>query len=70
MDHESLESINNRLDKLELKSQITEHILNRLRYLTDLKTKDEYKYTEILGRIEELEEFLTFFNNLSNTKNQ
>lgn len=67
MDHEA--SLNERLSKLELKSQVIEHIVNRLRYLTDQKSKNEYDYTETLGRIYELELFLNYFKTLTEPKN-
>lgn len=67
MDYES--NLSQRLDRLELKSMLIDHILNRLRYLTDLKDKDEYDYTETLGRIKELELLLEFLNKLSQPKN-
>lgn len=66
MDYES--NISQRLDRLELKSMLMDHILNRLRYLTDLKDKNEYDYTETLGRIKELESLLEFLNKLSQEK--
>jgi hypothetical protein len=68
MDYEA--SLNERLNKLEIKSQIVDHIVNRLRYLTDLKTKNEYEYTELLGRINELELFLTYFKTITTTNNE
>jgi hypothetical protein len=68
MDYEA--SLNERLNKLEIKSQIIDHIVNRLRYLTDLKTKNEYEYTELLGRINELELFLTYFKTITTTNNE
>ena len=67
MDHEA--SLNERLSKLELKSQVIEHIVNRLRYLTDHKSKNEYDYTETLGRIYELELFLNYFKTLTTPQN-
>ena len=67
MDHEA--SLNERLSKLELKSQVIEHIVNRLRYLTDHKSNNEYDYTETLGRIYELELFLNYFKTLTTTQN-
>jgi len=68
MDYEA--SLNERLNRLEIKSQIIDHIVNRLRYLTDLKTKNEYEYTELLGRINELELFLTYFKTITTTNNE
>jgi vacuolar-type H+-ATPase subunit E/Vma4 len=68
MDYEA--SLNERLNRLEIKSQIVDHIVNRLRYLTDLKTKNEYEYTELLGRINELELFLTYFKTITTTNNE
>lgn len=63
MDYES-SNTGKRLEYLELKSDLMEHILNRLRYLTDLKEKEEHTYCENLGRIMELESLLQFLNNL------
>jgi vacuolar-type H+-ATPase subunit E/Vma4 len=68
MDYEA--SLNERLNRLEIKSQVMDHIVNRLRYLTDLKTKNEYEYTELLGRINELELFLTYFKTITTTNNE
>jgi hypothetical protein len=61
------EQLNNRLDRLELKSQIIEHVLNRIKYLVELKTTDEYEYSDKLGRISELEELLKYFNEIQTT---
>jgi vacuolar-type H+-ATPase subunit I/STV1 len=62
------EQLNTKLDKLELKSQVIEHILNRIKYLIELKTTDEYEYSVKLGRINELEELLKYFNEIQTTK--
>lgn len=68
MDHEA--SIVDRLNKLEIKSQITEHLLNRLKYLTTLKNNNEYEYAEVLGRINEIELFLNYFKLMTTQKTQ
>lgn len=68
MDHES--SIVDRLNKLEIKSQITEHLLNRLKHLTTLKNNNEYEYAEVLGRINEIELFLNYFKLMTTQKTQ
>jgi hypothetical protein len=68
MDHEA--SIIDRLNKLEIKSQITEYLLNRLKHLTTLKNKNEYEYAELLGRINEIELFLNYFKLMTTQKTQ
>lgn len=68
MDHEA--SIVDRLNKLEIKSQITEHLLNRLKHLTTLKNNNEYEYAEVLGRINEIELFLNYFKLMTTQKTQ
>ena len=68
MDHEA--SIIDRLNKLEIKSQITEYLLNRLKHLTTLKSENEYEYAELLGRINEIELFLNYFKLMTTQKTQ
>jgi hypothetical protein len=68
MDHEA--SIVDRLNKLEIKSQITEYLLNRLKHLTTLKSENEYEYAELLGRINEIELFLHYFKLMTTQKTQ
>jgi hypothetical protein len=42
-------------------------VLNRIKYLVELKTTDEYEYSDKLGRISELEELLKYFNEIQTT---
>jgi len=65
MDYES--NMSNKLDMLELKGKLIEYILGRIKSLTAIKTTTEYEYTEILGRIKELELIL---NELKQTTNE
>jgi hypothetical protein len=66
MDHES--NLSRRLDILEYKSKLAEYLLDRVKTLTQLTKVDEYEYCEVNGRINELQELLTFLKtNLEKT---
>ncbi len=66
MDHES--NVSRRLDILEYKSKLAEYLLDRVKTLTQLTKVDEYEYCEVNGRINELQELLTFLKtNLEKT---
>jgi hypothetical protein len=64
MDHES--QILNRLNKLELKAELTNYILNRIKSLIEINTKDEYIYTETFSRIDELKLILEEIKEIEN----
>lgn len=55
------------LGHLELKGKLVEHISTRTKIIKEMEQSSEYEYCEIQGRIKELEDLITFIDNIKKT---
>ena len=55
------------LGHLELKGKLVEHISNRIKIIKEMEQNSEYEYCEIQGRYKELEDLITFIDNIKKT---
>jgi|TARA_R110000868_G_scaffold94952_2_gene261435 predicted nuclease with TOPRIM domain len=55
------------LGHLELKGKLVEHISSRTKIIKEMEQSSEYEYCEIQGRIKELEDLITFIDNIKKT---
>ena len=55
------------LGHLELKGKLVEHISSRTKIIKEMEQSSEYEYCEIQGRTKELEDLITFIDNIKKT---